>query len=186
MCFSLRQHERGMTIAEMWLAIAVASVVISALLAFSLYAGKSFAAITNYVDLEQKSQIALDTLTREIRQTVGVKSYSTMSLHGQLITNSLTFMLDTNNNNVTYAFTNGALMRMQNGVQRMLLTNCDYLSFVMLQRNSATNNTFDQFPAGLPATCKEVTVTWVCSRSILGSKINTESVQTAKIVIRKS
>jgi hypothetical protein len=32
---------------------------------------------------------------------------------------------------------------------------------------------------------KLVQVTWVCSRSILGKKVNTESVQSAKVVIRK-
>ena len=33
--------------------------------------------------------------------------------------------------------------------------------------------------------CKLIAVSWVCSRTILGSKMNTESVQTAKIIIRK-
>ena len=40
---------------------------------------------------------------------------------------------------------------------------------------SASNN---------PAICKLVSVSWRCSRTILGQKVNTESVQTAKIVIR--
>jgi hypothetical protein len=46
--------------------------------------------------------------------------------------------------------------------------------------------TFEQFPTSAAAgNCKLVSVSWICSRSILGSRLNTESVQTAKIVIRK-
>jgi hypothetical protein len=30
-----------------------------------------------------------------------------------------------------------------------------------------------------------IEVSWICSRQIFGKKVNTESVQTAKIVIRK-
>ena len=55
----------------------------------------------------------------------------------------------------------------------------------MFQRNPI-GGTFDQFTNTLTAaTCKLVQVSWVCSRKILQGKVNTESVQTSKIVIRK-
>jgi hypothetical protein len=32
--------------------------------------------------------------------------------------------------------------------------------------------------------CKLINMTWKCSRTVLGSKLNTESVQTAQVVLR--
>jgi hypothetical protein len=66
----------------------------------------------------------------------------------------------------------------------MLLTNVDFLSFQIFQRNPVAG-TYDTYPTSSATNCKLVSVSWICSRSILGSKLNTESVQTAKIVIRK-
>ena len=67
----------------------------------------------------------------------------------------------------------------------MLLTGCETLNFAIFQRNS-TNGTYDQYPSSNePTNTKLVQVSWVCKRSILGASINSESVQTAKIVIRK-
>ena len=44
---------------------------------------------------------------------------------------------------------------------------------------------YDVYPAGTIATAKVIDVSWVCSRTLFGRKENTESVQTARIVIRK-
>jgi hypothetical protein len=92
--------------------------------------------------------------------------------------------LDADNSLLAYTFTNDVLMRIKNGSSSVLLTNVDYLSFQICQRNNVAG-TWDQYVAGDVSTCKLISVSWVCSRTILGSKINTESVQTAKIVIRK-
>ena len=178
------QSRRAFTIAEMWLAMAVSSIILVALLGFGSYAGKSFAALTNYVDLEQKSQIALDTMTREIRQTECLLNFGTMTLNGQLITNSLTFR-DSDGLELNYNYTaNGVLTRTKNDRSTMLLTNCDFLTFQVYNRIPYTNS-FDHFQAGVAENGKLISVTWVCSRTVVGSKLNTESVQTAQIVIRK-
>ena len=65
-----------------------------------------------------------------------------------------------------------------------LLIECDYLHFGIFQRNPV-GGTYDQYPAATPATCKLVQLRWLCSRDLIHSKFNTESVQSAKIVIRK-
>jgi len=178
-----RQAIRGISIAEMWVAMAVSGIILAALLGFTLYTGKSFAALTNYVDLEQKSQNALDTMTREIRQTDFLVSYGTATLNGRLITNSLTFMAP-DGQQIIYSYGNRALTRTKGAEKKTLLTNCDFLSFQVFQRNPISG-AYDQYPTASATNCKLVSVSWVCSRNILGSAINTESVQTAKIVIRK-
>jgi hypothetical protein len=70
------------------------------------------------------------------------------------------------------------------GVTEVLLTECDNLSFAIFQRNPI-NGTYNQYPTASPATTKLINVTWTCSRKILGNTMNTENVQTAKVVIRK-
>ncbi len=178
-----RRRQRAFTITEMWFGMVLGSILGVAMLSFTTYAAKSFAALANYVELEQKSQIALDTMTRDIRQVNCLSNFGTMTLNGQTITNSLTF-LDSDGQALTYNYTNQVLLRTKGTVSRMILTNCDTLSFQIYQRNTIPNN-YDQYNAGDVTTCKQISVNWICSRTILGSKLNTESVQTAKIVIRK-
>lgn len=177
------RHRRAITLTEVMFTIGVGALIGAAVLSFSLYAGKSFAALTNYVDLEQKSQNALDVMTREVRQVNRVLSYGTKSHNGQVITNVLTFE-DFDGGNLTYMFTNDVLLRIKNGSTRMVLTNCDYLTFQVYQRNPV-GGAWDQWSTSIATNTKLISVTWVCSRSIVGRRMNTESVQTAKVIIRK-
>ena len=163
--------------------MAVSGIILTALLSFSVYAAKSFAALDNYTELEQKSQNALDVMTRDIRETQYLTNFGTRTVSGQLVTNVVTF-LDSDNQFLTFNYTNRVLLRQKGGVNTTLLTNVDYLSFLIFQRNPV-GGTYDQFSTTNAADCKLISVSWVCSRNILGSRLNTESVQTAKIVIRK-
>ena len=178
-----RGGRAGFTLVEMSMALAVSGVILTVLLSFTVYASKSFAAMENYIDLEQKSQNALDSMTQNIRQTQALTAFGTRQLNGQSVTNSLSF-LDEDGTTLNYNFTADVLLQTKSGVTTMLLTNVDYLTFQIYQRNTVAS-TYDQFPAGSVNQCKLISVSWVCSRTILGSKVNTESVQTAKIVIRK-
>ena len=83
--------QRGFTLIEILVGTAVSSLIISVLISFTVYAAKSMAAMTNYVDLEQKSQNALDTMTSEIRATKFLVSYNTKQHNGVTITNAVTF-----------------------------------------------------------------------------------------------
>jgi len=184
MCGKTNQkHTSAFTMVEMMMSMAVSGIILAALVAFVTYGSRSFAAMENYVDLEQKSQYALDTMTRNIRETQALRTYETMQFNGTTITNALTF-LDSDNQILTYRFVNKVLIQTKGEVHTMLLTNVDYLCFQIFQRNTIAN-TYDQFPTAQSSLCKLISVSWICSRNILGSPVNTECVQTAKIVIRK-
>jgi hypothetical protein len=72
-----------------------------------------------------------------------------------------------------------------NGTKRTLLDHCDFLDFQIFQRNRV-GGSYDQYPVTInESAAKIVQVSWICSRSLIGSLINSESVQSAKIVIRK-
>jgi hypothetical protein len=178
-----KDSRRAMTLSELSVATAVSAIILTALIGFTVYASRTFAAMGNYVDLEQRSQYALDTMVRDIRTTQGLSNYGTITVDGVTMTNEVTFT-DYDGYPLTFVYTNNSLLRTKTNDITMLLTNVDYLSFQIFQRNTV-GGSFNQFPTQEAGKCKLIAVSWICSRSILGSRMNTESVQTAKIVIRK-
>ena len=170
------QRQRAFTLTEMLMTIAISSFVFMAIASLSLYTGRSFAALTNYVDLDSASRTALDTMTRDIRQVTFLMTYNT---------NRVVFS-DDDGTSLTYTYDSGArtLTRLKGTERKVLLRECDSLIFNMWQRNPVAG-TFELVATTNPDLCKAIDVTWVCSRKILGQKVNTESVQTARIVIRK-
>ena len=68
------------------------------------------------------------------------------------------------------------------GTTNTLLTQCDALQFSMFNNVPQPGATFTN--AASVASAKAISVSWRCSRTILGAKVNTENMQEALIVIR--
>jgi hypothetical protein len=141
----------------------------------SMQSSRSFAAITNYVEMDQHSQIALDAMSREIRQARSLTNFTSTTLS----------LIDQNNKPLLYIYQpkEKTLYRVSGGQTSVVLTDCDSLAFSNYQRN-VISNTFDAYSPAYVKDTKLIQVTWVCSRTILGAKANSESVQSAKIVLR--
>jgi Tfp pilus assembly protein PilW len=166
----------GVTLVEMLVAIPIAMLLLSLLILFAFYTSRTFAGLLNYADLEGRSRNAVDVMSREIRQTGRLTDFTT---------NKLTFN-DYDSKPLVYAYdpAQRTLTRTKDNVSTVLLKECDSLNFAIYQR-CTTNGTFDQYPTSLQASnCKVVQMSWLCTRKITGAKINSESMQTAKIVIR--
>jgi type II secretory pathway component PulJ len=168
----------GMTLMEFMVASAITSLLGLGVASLLFYSGRSFAAIANYVELDHSSRIALDQMSREIRQANRLTANTATSL---------TFE-DYDGGELSYTYDTSAktLRRSKNGVvdSNPLLEECDFLQFSIFQRNSV-GGTYNQYAAATASTCKLVQLNWICSRKIFGVPKNTESVQSAKIVIRK-
>lgn len=167
-----------MTLVEILIGSAAASLVLLTVTSLSLYSGRSIASLANYVDLDNYSRKALDRMSQQIRQTNRLLECTSTNLTFEDADGSrLSFVYDT---------TAKTLTRYKNGTadSQPLLKECDFLQFDIFQRNPVVG-TYNQFPAATPATCKLVQLRWTCSRRVAGARINTESVQSAKIVIRK-
>jgi type II secretory pathway pseudopilin PulG len=164
------------TLAELLVAVGLGSVALTAIMMLWLYSSRSFVAMGNYMDLDKASRNALDQMSREIRQTIALQSYAT---------NQLVFVdYDTNLLSFTWNPSTRQVTRAKGGSSKVLLAQCDYLTFKISQRNPIPG-LFDFYAATNNASlCKLVDVSWRCSRTIFGKKVNTESVQTAKIVLR--
>lgn len=166
-----------MTIPEIVMALGIGSLVIVALLSFSAFSGRSFAALTNYSELDAKSRKALDLLSRDVRRSASLVSYAPRRIE----------LVDGAGTRVVYAYdaTAKTLSRVSGGLTEELLSGVDWLRFYIFQR-TPVSGTYEQFPASAGVTtAKVVQVDWICSRSILGTRQNTESVQSAKIILRQ-
>ena len=175
--FTKRRPNAAFTLPEVMVASGLALLALLTLMVLSLYSSHSFAAIANYVNMDQHSQLALDKMSRELRQAHRVTDYSPTSL---------TF-LDANNDSVQFIYDADArsLVRVAGGLTNAYLTDCDSLQFKNGQR-TVISNTFDAYPPTYVTDTRLIQVSWICSRKILGARLNTESVQSAKIALRNN
>ena len=173
---STKREGAAFTLVEMLVAVAVGAILMAAIMQVVFYTGRSFAALMNYTELDKYSGNALDQMIYKIRQADELKSFST---------NRLVFsFMKTNDLVYDYSPTARTLTETFKGRTKTILTGCDVINFQVYQRNTAAG-TFDQFPATITnSVVKLVQLNWTCSRSVLGARINTESVQSAKIVLR--
>jgi prepilin-type N-terminal cleavage/methylation domain-containing protein len=172
-----RRHpcRRGFSLVELMVAVGVGSLVLLGLSSFFLHSAKSLLAMTNYAELSRGNRYAIDLMTRELRQAKRLTSYQT---------NSVT-LEDPNGAAFTYTYSPGkrTLSRTRDGATSVLLRDCDYLLFTIGQRNPV-GGAYDVYPVATPGTAKVINVSWKCNRKAYGNVLNTENVQTARIVIR--
>src|SRR5947209_4355065 len=71
---------RGMTLVEVTIATGLGTLLLAAVMALIVFTARSFAAVSNYVDLDVKSRNALDKISQEIRQVDALRLYSTNQL----------------------------------------------------------------------------------------------------------
>ena len=69
-----------MTLVELQIASAISVILFTAVLALAFYTARSFAAFTNYIDLDVNSRNALDVMSTEIRQADLVTAATSTSL----------------------------------------------------------------------------------------------------------
>src|SRR5215468_10927005 len=124
--FNRQANNSGMTLPEMMVAVLAGSIVFAAVATLSIFGARSFVAMGNYADLDQASRNALDIMSRDIRQTKALNTFSATKLVFQ----------DTDTNTLTYTYDPGAktLTRLKSGERTVLLRQCDYLNFDISQR----------------------------------------------------
>jgi len=182
-------NSRAFTLTELLIATALGTLLMAVIIIMNMFGMRSFAALGNYADMDRNSQMALDTITREIRQCTALVTFTNTSSQAFLkFTNSFenySFTITYDPNARTLALSKTGQFAETN------LTQCDSWSYNLYQRTPSVTSTNMTFYLATnangvmdPSVCKLVNMTWKCSRTILGAKVNTESVQTAQIVLR--
>ena len=181
---SIKRHHglargEGFTLIELLFFCVLATIVVVAGVTLATNFMRTVAFLTGTVDLDTKSRLAADRISREIRQCDTVQSVGADRLVLRLGTNLTTYIhypdqkdrpLVRLSTDSPYAETN--------------LTGVDYVRFDLFQHQLQVAP-YDQYLSANPTNCKIVQLNWVCSRELLGFKANSTTMQSAKIVIRK-
>jgi hypothetical protein len=178
----------GFSLVELMISIAVGLVVIATVVSLSLISAQNFVATSNYATMDYQSRNALDRISREIRNATALTGFSTSNPQ---------FLRLTNVNNgsgatIIYDAGPGTLtLTKSDQTTQMLLTNCNAFSFQLFNRYPVVTTTNISFCSSTNLTgqvtnlfCKVINMNWKCSRPIVGSKLSTEIVQTAQVVLR--
>jgi prepilin-type N-terminal cleavage/methylation domain-containing protein len=185
---TFKQTCRAMSIVELLVALSIGSVVLAMASTLWMFGARSFASMSNYADLDAKSRRAVDQMGRELREATRVVDF-------QNIGNTKWLKLTNSDQGITLKFTWDASSRKlvleKTGVpNQTYLTECDGWDFQAYQRSPQKDTTNLFYPATNisgtidPSICKLIDMTWKCSRTVLGSRLNTENVQTAQVVLR--
>jgi type II secretory pathway component PulJ len=175
------RHPSAWTLVELVVATGIFSLAGVACASLYMFSIRSYAGMVNYVALDKENRQAMDQLTREIRQAKQVSSVSTSPA-------SVT-ILNGDGLNVTYTFdpTKQQMIRSaSDGTSSTLLKNCSLLAFNLFQRNPS-NGTYNIYPAATnnwQQSVKVIQLTWKTIRT-LPNGIQSENIQTARVVIRK-
>ncbi len=168
----------------MMIATAVFSIASIAVMTLFLFSVRSFGQLANYAELDAENRRAVDLLTREIRQAQYVNGFNNGA------SSSWLSLRNGNNQDVTYSFDQATrtMSRTVGAQSQILLTNCTILSFNCYQRNPTLTG-FEIYDIGQnnpKKYIKAVELTWKTRKTLNPTTlINSENVQTARIIIRK-
>ena len=171
---------------ELLVATGLGSLVLTGVACMTTYATRSSIAIVNYTSLETNSRYGLDVLTREVREATKVTGFQ------QNLSLSLTNPQTAVGVTLTYNPTNRTVVMTKTGQPAAtLLTGCDRWAFALYQRTASVTSTNISFYPATNTTgvldvslCKLVSFSWKCSQTIMTQKVNTESDQSAMVVLR--
>jgi type II secretory pathway pseudopilin PulG len=176
------RSSRGMTLPEVMVALGISTLTIAGVVAVFMTSSASFVRMGNYITMDMASRKALDQMSRDIRRSKDVLSFSPTQL---------VFKLDNANNQLIYNWDEDSKQLTQwttGGETNVLLNNCVWLEFSMWNKVAYASG--DSRPqagfswTGTRSFAKSVTVAWKCSQSILGKTFASEDMQQGLIVIR--
>ena len=166
---------RAFTLVEVMVATGLATMMAAALVFISMFTSRSFVALNNYTDMELGSQLALDKMSKLIRQGRQVTACSTNSLS----------LVDSSGNPMQFNYDPVAktLTVAASGQTNLYLTTCDSLQFWIYQ-HTPISNTFDCYAPAYVTNARLVQLTWSRSRPIVGTSQSTETVESAEVALR--
>jgi hypothetical protein len=164
---------------ELVITIAIGVLVLAAVGLTTAFANRTLDAIGNYADLDRQSSNALNLMARDVRQTGGLTNYTSTALWFTNLADGKMLKYWLNTDRQTLNYTNESAS--EGGT---LLKGCVSLNFSLFQRTPISGTTMTFNPATNTTVAKVVVLEWVCRRTNYLSLQNSESVQTAKIVLR--
>lgn len=179
-----------MSLVEMAVALGVASITLMILGLLSLYGLRSFAVMGNFADLDEEGRLAVDRVSRDLRQATSVLSYKgnadskTLVMTNALTGSSATYTWDAGTRTVTSE---------EKGEPPVVcVTDCDAWEPSFFQDLPQPSTTLPLLPATNHTgqldlkLARVIKLSWLCSRSVPGTKVVTESAPSLQIVLRNA
>lgn len=171
------KNRSGWTLPELMISVAMGALIMASVLSVFVFARRSLDATMNYEELDRQSRVALDSMSRSIRETGGMTNYTATGLwFTNLDGTMLNYTWDTSTSQLTCNSNNVAT--------NILLKGCSSLKFSVFQRTPSNGTTMLFWPATNASQVKVIVLDWICKRTNIMSLTASESVQTAKIVLR--
>lgn len=179
-----RKKTSGFTLPEMMVGVGLGVLILGGVGATYIFMNRTLDATMNYAELDRQSRNALDLISSDIRQAGHMTNYSTNSISFTNQDGSLLQYTWDTSNLLTYTNASVTLAGCPRG--GTLLKDCTYLYFSIYQRNPSNGTTMTFWPAASnnPALTKVVVMDWICRRTNYTTLTDTESIQTAKVVMR--
>ncbi len=172
-------RRRGFTLVETMVALGLATLVLAYVMVVFVSGVTNFTGLGNYASLTGQSRLALDLMSRDIREATQIVGYQTSPTKTLTLTNAF------EGTAVTYTWdpTTGFLSCAKTGQPtRTLLAGCQAWDFSFYQRTPNDGWTF--YPTTDLTQCKLINMSWKCARTVVGQRQNTENVTTAQVVLR--
>jgi len=183
----------GWTLPELMVAMAIGALAMTAVAGFTVYSLRSFVAMSNYSDLDEKSRRTVDEMTRQIRQATAITSFSSSGDTRWLTLTNSSPGATVKYVKYTWKKDDRVLYFERTGQAAITnLSECDDWQFKLYQRAPVINTTNVFNPATDKSgnidlkIAKLVDMRWHCTRDVFGKTFQTESVQTTKIVLRNT
>ena len=168
------RRRSGFSIIEYLVTMTIIAVIVALGAAVSGNFMRSVGFLTSAVDLDAKSRLAIDRMSREIRGCDAID---------EAWTNGLVLRSGTNLTTFEYIPATRQLIRADADSTEVYLKGCDSVRFHLFGRNTLAGG-YDYYPPAGTTNCKIVQISWVCSRRMLGLKPATGRMQSARVVIR--
>lgn len=168
------------TLLEMMISVAVAAVILAAIASTYIFASRTLDATANYAELDRQSRNALDQITSALRQAGAITNMTSTTIWMTSDTNAgspYPMMLNWHSNTSTLEYT-------VNNVTNVLLKGCAFAKFSYFKRNPSNDTTMLFFTSNIPSETKVVVMDWICKKTNSLTLTDSESVQTAKVVLR--
>jgi prepilin-type N-terminal cleavage/methylation domain-containing protein len=181
--FKLSNHKRdcrGFTLVEMMVGVSIGCLLLAALATLYMFSMRSFASLANYSDLNEKTRYASDIISRDIRSCLGVSNATpnvlVLAEPSGGVTVQTTYTYDPNAGTLTKSILNGQTT--------VLLTGIDSLNFTLYPKPNL-GDPYEKFVGGAsPSTAKLIGFQWSCSRRLVGSLNNSQSLEAAIVEMR--
>lgn len=127
-----RLDDRGFTLAELLVTLAMLAVILGAVLTLQQQGQATFMAQSAKVDAQQNARVAMDLMTRELRSANSITA---------IAATDITFVDQSGATTIRYFLNSGNLDRVENGVNTTLIGGVQALTFTYADATGAVTAT---------------------------------------------